>query len=147
VKPFPSAPPLTPARSARLPGVALALAAILAGAFGLYGLLHWTIPSVPFIDHVTVVNPGVYNLELEVKGTDDDSWLGLGTVQRGARASFDEVIDQGDQWVFRFSSGGQSGGEVTLSRSQLRADGWRLDVPADVLDRLRTAGIPPSSSG
>jgi hypothetical protein len=148
VKPFPNASLLTPARSARRPQVALAaLVAILAGAFGLFALVRWAIPSVAFIDHVTVVNPGVYDLEVEVKGADDDGWLGLGTVQRGAMASFDEVIDQGDQWVFRFGSGGQPGGEVTLSRSQLRTDGWRLEVPTDVLDRLRTAGVPPSASG
>jgi hypothetical protein len=147
VKPFPNAPLLSPARSAPRSTTALAALAILAGAFGLFALLRWAIPSVAFVERVTVVNSGVYTLELEVKGADDHGWVGLGAVEREATARFDQVIDQGDQWVFRFSSGGESGGEVKLSRSYLKANGWRLDVPVEIHDRLRTAGIPPSSFG
>ncbi len=47
-----------------------------------------------------------------------------------------EVIDQGDVWVFRFDSQGESGGELRLSRTELEAAGWRVSIPAEVGARL-----------
>jgi len=35
-------------------------------------------------------------------------------------------------------------GELVVPRSDRRAAGWRLDIPADVGDRIADAGFAPS---
>lgn len=137
---------LTPPRPTRRhPVTPVVLLVGLAAALALFALVRWAIPSVSFVDHVTVVNPTLYALDVEVSGAGDHGRVGLGTVPRESTARFDEVVDQGHRWVFRFTSGGEPGGEVKVSRRQLEADRWRLRVPQEVGDRLRTAGLPPSS--
>jgi hypothetical protein len=139
---------LTPPRPTRRHEIRPVLLVVaLAGALGFFALLRWAIPSVAFVDHVAVVNPSVYALEVEVGGAEHHGRVGLGTVQRESTARFEEVVDQGDQWVFRFTSAGEPGGELTVSRQKLEADRWRVRVPQEVGDRLRAAGLPPSSSG
>ena len=70
---------------------------------------------------------------------------------RGATVSTLDVLDQGDDWIFGFSSGGIDGGSVRVSRAKLAADGWRLVVPEAVVARLQSVavrpGVPLSSVG
>ena len=98
-----------------------------------------------FVSEVTVDNPLVYKVNVQVRPGDGDGWSGLGTVRRETSKTVEEVVDQGPTWTFRFTYGGQLGGEMTVSRSELRADGWRILVPPDVGDRLRQAGLRPSA--
>jgi hypothetical protein len=57
-----------------------------------------------------------------------------------------EIIDHGDVWIFRFAGQGHDVGEVRLTRSDLAADDWVLNVPASVAQRLRDAGVSASLS-
>jgi hypothetical protein len=98
-----------------------------------------------FVRGVTVVNPLVYKINVDVKAPDGDGWSGLGTVRRETTKTVEQVVDQGPAWNFRFSYGGELGGEMTVGRPQLAADGWRVTVPPDVGDRLRQAGLRPSA--
>ncbi|HEV3400227.1 MAG TPA: hypothetical protein VG078_00245 [Acidimicrobiales bacterium] len=124
----------------------------------LAGVLAWTIlvlsplllvarltagPS--FVSEVTVDNPLVYKVNVEVKPGDGGGWTGLGTVRRETSKTVEKVVDQGSTWTFRFTYGRQLGGEMTVNRSELRAAGWRVTVPPEVGDRLRQAGLRPSA--
>jgi hypothetical protein len=54
------------------------------------------------------------------------------------------VIDQGEQWVFRFTYGGVDGGELVVPRTELEASGWKVTVPQQFAERMRAAGVGPS---
>jgi len=96
------------------------------------------------VGRVGVANPTVYSVDVDVRGADPTSWLDLGSVQRESTRNSYEVIDQGRQWMFRFSYAGEEVGMVAISRAQLKAGGWRIAIPPDVGDRLAAAGTPPS---
>lgn len=113
--------------------------AVTAEAFAL-----WAIRMPGFIDRVTIENPGVHNLEIDVGDTDRDHWLRLGTATRESSDTFQSVIDQGDTWVFRFQYGGLDGGEVVVSWEDLERNRWRVRVPEEVGARLTQAGLEPS---
>ncbi len=97
-----------------------------------------------YVRQVTIVNPTAYQLEVDVGAPGANRVVGLGAIHREGSRTVEEVIDQGDQWVFRFSYGRQAAGELAAPRSQLEQDGWRITVPPEVGDRLGEAGIPPS---
>ncbi len=63
--------------------------------------------------------------------------------QRSTR-QFQDVLDQGDTWVFAFRSQGHDGGEITLSRAELAAAGWNSPSPTRVIEQFRQHGAPPS---
>jgi hypothetical protein len=122
------------------PVVAMAVAAALC----LVTAAHLTADRPSFVSEVTVVNPTVYEVSVELGG-DHGGHLDPGTIRREHTATFEEVIDQGPRWVVRFSYGGVPAGEVSLSRAQLAAAGWRITVPPEVGERLRLAGLRPSA--
>lgn len=136
--------PRTPNRSPQrlgllVAGAALAVAAAVALAFlvGLGGG-RATIPRL------TYENPTDYALDVEVSSGSSRGWTGAGFVARRSTGVAEEIPDQGDVWVFRFHSQGESGGELRLSRSELEVSGWKVVVPADVARRLAEAGAPPT---
>jgi hypothetical protein len=128
-----------------LPTVAAvaACAGLVLGPLLLVGRLTAAEPS--FVPELTVVNPLVYKVNVGVRAPGDEGWSGLGTVRRETAKTIEQVADEGPLWTFRFTYGGELGGEITMSRDQLRADGWRLAVPSDVGERLREAGMEPSA--
>jgi hypothetical protein len=142
-------PVLNPPRSAPAqgpkPAVLIGIVSAVAGAIALALLVRVLIPSVPFVDRVTVVNPTVFHVEVEVGSIEDAGGLVLGAVAREQTQSFADVLDQGRRWVFRFSSGGQLGGQVVLSRDEMEKSGWRVTVPPEVSERLRANGLLPSA--
>jgi hypothetical protein len=94
-------------------------------------------------DHVarlTIANPSEYALDVEVTSGGRHGWLALSGIPVGATRDFHDVLDQGDTWVFAFRAQGRDGGELSMSRSDLEASGWKITVPDQVFDRLRTAG-------
>ena len=97
------------------------------------------------VDRITVVNPHPYQLAIDVAGQGERATMAVGTVARERRAVFEEVVDQGDRWVFRFSYGGADAGEVVVSRDDLRRSGWTIQTPAGSEARLRAAGLAPSA--
>ncbi|MDQ3575022.1 MAG: hypothetical protein M3404_08905, partial [Actinomycetota bacterium] len=97
-----------------------------------------------YVDDVTVVNPHQWDVGVDVTGAERQGWLVLGTVDRGASHAFEHVIDQGEQWVFRFSYGGVDGGELVVPRADLESSGWKVSVPEQFAERMQAAGMSPS---
>jgi hypothetical protein len=100
--------------------------------------------AAPTIEAITVVNGTNYDLGVDVTDEDREAWLPLATVEAQAERTSEEVIDQGNTWIFRFIHWGEPIGELSLSRSELERDGWRVEVPQDVAERLTNLGRPPS---
>ena len=138
------APPDATLRSRRsvgtgLAAVALAVAAALAMAF-VAGLSSGpaTVPRLTF------ENPTEYTLAIEVRAATDSAWTSAGSVAEKSTGVVEEVVDQGDVWVFRFDSQGHTGGELQLTRSELEDSGWTVAVPHEVGTRLAERGAPPT---
>jgi hypothetical protein len=115
---------------------AVALALVFAG--------QQLLPTGATVRRITVNNPTPYHLEIDAAGTGPARAVTLGPIGREHEKTFEGVIDQGDEWIFRFASGGTDGGEIRVSRAQLEQDGWKVTVSDDVARRLRSAGVPPS---
>lgn len=134
-----------PPKAQRLRGVAhsdaFAVAAAALVAWG-FGLLVLNPPDV--VPTVTVENTSNYNIGVKVSGP-DGAWMGLGTAAKQSTAVIHEVIDQGDEWVFHFSSQGRQAGEFRIDRADLAQAQWRIQIPADVSQTLRDSGaqLPP----
>jgi hypothetical protein len=93
---------------------------------------------------VTVDNPSDLAVNVTVRPAGDQSGLVLATVPPTTTAQTLDVLDQGDEWVFSFSSGGIEGGTLRVSRAKLAADGWRVVVPESVIQRLRAGEFVPA---
>jgi hypothetical protein len=138
---------LTPPRSAApRPSrrTALIIVAALAVAAALLSAAQWLTPSGQHVQRVTIVNPTPYHLEVDVRGVDRDHGVLLGALGRQQTRAFDDVFDQGREWIFHFSLGSDDGGELRVSREQLAGDHWTVTVPDTVAQRLAAAGLPPS---
>ncbi|HEV7534477.1 MAG TPA: hypothetical protein VGP90_02515 [Acidimicrobiia bacterium] len=138
---------LTPPRSATpRPSrrTALIIVATLAVAAALLAAAQSRTPSGQHIRRVTIVNPTPYHLEVEVRGVDHTHGVMLGALGRQQTRGFDDVFDQGREWIFHFSLGSDDGGELRISREQLAGDHWTVTVPDTVAQRLAAAGLPPS---
>ncbi len=135
--------PYPPSVRHALPKIGLYACLAAALVLMLVGVSLLKLPEV--VPKLTVVNPGVYQVHVEVAGSSRDGWLDLGTVERESTKTIEELIDQGDTWVFRFSYGGVGAGEAVVVRSALEADGWKFTTPVGVADRLRQAGLVPSA--
>jgi hypothetical protein len=94
----------------------------------------------PTVDRITISNPTGYDLEVQVSDANRDGWLPTGIVEAGSEQISEQVIDQGEVWIFRFLHWGESVGELELTRSELERNGWRLEVPGQVEERLRQLG-------
>jgi hypothetical protein len=98
-----------------------------------------------FVKRVVVTNPTRYQVSVTVGSPGHSDVMALTTVEHDSTADVEAVIDQGSQWVFRFSDQGHDGGAVTMSRDELRAQGWRISIPAEVGQRLAAAGALPGA--
>jgi hypothetical protein len=96
------------------------------------------------VARVTVENRSSIPINVDVRGSADGGRLILATVPARGQASTLDVLDQGDRWIFGFSTGGADGGSFTVSRAKLAADGWRLVVPDDVVARLQSSSFVPA---
>lgn len=123
-------------RSQALIAVLAATAATLVG-----GSLLLRGPTV--VEEVSVANPSEFDVHVEVsRGEGPDGWISITTVDSRSTGVARDVIDQGEQWVFRFSTQGRAGGESRVARAELRQAQWSLEVPVEVVDRLRRSGAP-----
>ena len=96
------------------------------------------------VDRLTVENPTGYDISIDATDHRRRGWVGLGTAHRGTTSTFEEILDQDEVWIFRFSAQGEDGGELQVSRRQLERDGWRMRVPAEVGEQLEVDGVPLS---
>jgi hypothetical protein len=98
----------------------------------------------PRAEHVSLENRSDYAMEVEVTGARRDGWLRLGTAERGSTTIVSDVVDQGDEWIFRFGSQGLDGGETRVGRAELVRDGWRVTIPDSIAAHLAALGAPPT---
>ncbi len=99
--------------------------------------------NVAFVDQVTIVNDTGYSADVEVSGRTRDRWLGLATVGAESTHTVEQVIDQGEVWIFRFDYVGKHQEEVEIPRRELEREGWTIRVPQTFEQRLRELGVPP----
>jgi hypothetical protein len=99
------------------------------------------------VSRVTVDNPSSIDVNVSVRPSTHGSRLLLATVPSHGTAQNLDVLDQGDDWVFGFSAGGVDGGVVRVSRAKLAADGWRVEIPQSVIDRLQSGKFVPAYRG
>jgi hypothetical protein len=133
-RPRPPAQHLSPGRLAAA-GVAVVVLAV-----GVWAAERVFEP--PATVDVTVDNPTEYDLHVQVRSR-GGSVLPLGEVQAGSATTFDEVIDQGEAWVFEFSYAGAEATPLESARSELEATDWRVRIPERAAAELRRAGIEP----
>jgi hypothetical protein len=121
------------------------LVLILTGAIGITALIaiHAEIRGPEFVDRVTVVNETPYLLDVEVNGSTRAGWLTLGPVTPGETHDFGSVVDQGDEWIFRISTGPYDGGEFSVEKAELERGGWNVAIPDPVPARLEAQGAVP----
>jgi hypothetical protein len=98
----------------------------------------------PRVDRITIVNPTGYDLDVDVGGPERGGWLTVAIVEAHSEHVSEEVIDQGEVWVFRFLHWGDPVGEVSITRGDLVGNGWRVEVPEEVEERVQQLGRPPS---
>jgi hypothetical protein len=138
------AQPDAPARSRRSVGVgvaAVALGLVVALAMAFLAGLSGGPTTVP---RLTIDNPTDYALAIEVRPAGDPAWTSAGSVAQRSTGVVEEVVDQGEVWVFRFDSQGHTGGELQLTRAELEQSGWRVEVPHEVGTRLARKGAQPT---
>jgi hypothetical protein len=91
---------------------------------------------------VVIDNPTAFNANVDVTGSSRDGWVGLATVEAGSETTVQEVLDQGDTWIFRAGYSGYEQ-EIELSREELERARWRVTIPATFESELRQRGIQP----
>lgn len=97
-----------------------------------------------FVERVTFVNSTLYDLDVDVTDAKRDVWLDVGHVGRETETTTEQVLDQGETWIFRFRHEGRDAGELQVSRQDLQRNGWRVAIPQSVAERLRELGAEPS---
>ena len=103
-----------------------------------------SLSTAAFVPRLTIDNPTAFDVNVELASGADDG-VALGTIGREGQSVLEEVADPGGQWTFRFSYAGVDGGDLVLSRADLRSAGWQLVVPAEVGERLLAAGVVASA--
>lgn len=112
-------------------------------ALALVVLVMRLFTETSYIERIAFENPTAYDLSIEAGGPDRGGWLAIATARRESTTVAEEVLDIGDEWVFRFSAQGESGGEVRLTRAQLASDDWRVCIPERVGQQLQAVAAPP----
>jgi hypothetical protein len=126
-------------------GSILALVIALALVVGVAAELAPRVSVPPHVTRLRLVNPTVYQLNVEVAASSGGPWLDLGAVDRESTKSVEQVLDEGRRWMFRFSYGGTDAGAVSATRGALEAAAWTLHVPDAAGERLQAAGLTPSA--
>jgi hypothetical protein len=92
----------------------------------------------PPVVAITFDNPTDYAVQVEVGSEDQRDLLGTpewspaGLIAPLSVSLVDNVIDQGDIWLFRFVIGGEATGELRLRREELDASSWIVAIRAEV---------------
>lgn len=121
---------------------------VLGAAALVVALVVMVAPSLDrrsFVPRLSIDNPTLFDIHVEVAGDDRSGWVDLGTVGRESQGVLEEVADPGATWVVRFSYAGAEAGELVVTRDELRDAGWRIAVPPQTGDRLVEQGFAPSA--
>ena len=95
-----------------------------------------------FVEEVSFSNPTDYPATIEVSDASGRNWLPLGTVRPGQEKTIRSVIDQGPEWLFRFTYGGEHEQEVAIPRADLEESDWSFEIPQTFEDTLREKDVP-----
>jgi hypothetical protein len=96
------------------------------------------------VERITIANPTAYDLDVDVTAPGQEGRLPIALVEAGSEDLVQDVIDQGEVWIFRFLHFGDPVGELRLTRAELERNGWHVEVPAEVGERLKQLGRPTS---
>lgn len=132
IRRMPAHPSARLRRRGRVSLLSMWIAVVLVGCIG--GARHVTA--------ITVANPTDHSAAVEVTGGNLSGWLSLGRTPPGSERVFEEVLDVGAEWVFRFVHPEHSE-EITMTREELAGNDWRVEVPARFGDRLNELGVAP----
>jgi hypothetical protein len=110
--------------------------AILAVVAALFALTFWLVRPPPRVAHLDIVNNSSTEIEVGVSGPSRDDLLGLAVALPQRTTRVEDVVDQGDEWVFAFATADCPAEEVRVSRQRLAEAGWRIVVPARVIAAL-----------
>jgi hypothetical protein len=130
-----------PHRPSRPDGTTIGLVAVAGAYLAATAVVVPALRPPAHVDRVTVDNPHAWAVNVDVTDAGRTAWLGVGTVEREEEKSFAAVLDQGDEWTFRFAYGGADV-EVRLTGAQLAEDRWRVTVPRQLADELRSTEVP-----
>jgi hypothetical protein len=96
------------------------------------------------VGQLSVTNASEYDIGIEITSGEGGTWLPFAVIGQRSTREFQDVLDQGNTWVFSFRSQGRDGGEMTMSRADLAAAGWKITVPDTAIEQFRQDGAPPS---
>ena len=119
---------------------AVAVATVVIAVLGM--LLLVRVALTGGMDYVTVRVDNRADLALKVDAVDGGgATQGLGTARARALTQVEEVVDQGRTWTFVAAYGGREVFRQSLTRDELAAQGWTVQVPATVTSDLERAGF------
>jgi hypothetical protein len=95
------------------------------------------------VERIEITNPHRWVAAVDVTDARRSQALGLGAVDPSDSRTFQDVIDQGDTWIFRFSYAAVEV-EHTVPRRRLEGDRWKVTVPEEFSKRLEAAGTTPT---
>ena len=119
------------------------LVAIVLAALAALLITTWLVDS-PARVSLTVVDKHDYELTIATsEARHEQLAIGAGDQpRRGAHRRRARSIP-GPEWLFRFAGQGRDGGEIAVTRDELRTLGWRFEVPPGVVTQLEEAGATP----
>jgi hypothetical protein len=97
--------------------------------------------ALPGRETLVIRNPTRAPVTVYASGA-DGGWLGIGTLDPGTTATFEEVADQGSVWRFRLRVGAEQVAELRRTADELSSDRWRLTIPAGAADGLSESRQP-----
>jgi hypothetical protein len=121
-----------PVRNLRRVAAPVALVVPLVAAFV---LLMQLVAGPATVDRIAIRNRSDLELEVSIHPGGDPSSLPLAAIEARSTTTVDDVLDQGDKWVFRGEHAGQRVGDLRLSRRDLENRGWQVTIPADWSER------------
>lgn len=119
-----------------------ASSAVVVGAAALMGMTA-LLRGPEFVDHVSIDNRSAYDLDVAVTDAQRTGLLGLTTIGPHQGDRVEDVIDQGDTWVFVITRASDEIARIRIPRHDLAANGWRVTLPASLEEALRANGQLP----
>jgi hypothetical protein len=114
--------------------------ATIAAVVGAVVLLRAALASD--VGYVTLRVDNQTSLMLTLEALDRfGSRLPVGLAEPKAQTTVQEVVDLGDQWTVVAAYAGREVHRQTLSKAELRAQGWTITIPATATRELEQAGF------
>jgi|SRR5579871_5594646 len=126
------------------------LLVVAAGLVMLFAVVRLVNTSPKTVSRVTFVNNSSYDIATSVADAPGSATMELGTAKAHSSTDFNDIVDQGNTWVFHFAGVGGDAGEVTIARADLARGQWRVVIPEAVVQHIAAAdesSSPTPSSG